>query len=195
MRAIENPTRSMFALVAALIAGAAHGQQNVCIAGAVTNTSTPAEPGFGVQGFWSYGGQIGVAAGNGMCAAIGAARVCSLGDLAAAEELGELGSLAAGTYWVHRVRHHVRVNDAPSAPGPGGRCNDWTTNTNHITNGEFLELGAGGLTWHFDPDTVYDGTPAHVQPVIDCDDYRAVPCCLATCPTLVIEDGFEATPP
>ena len=58
-------------------------------------------------------------------------------------------------------------------PGAGGRCNDWTYPTNHIADGEWFKVStndAGGVTvaggslsYHFDADTSYDGTGAHVS--------------------------------
>jgi cysteine-rich repeat protein len=57
-------------------------------------------------------------------------------------------------------------------PGGGGRCNDWTYTTNHISDGEWVEVHqnggqftAGGfqigtLSYHFDYDVTYTGEAA-----------------------------------
>jgi cysteine-rich repeat protein len=118
-------------------------------AGVVTDNLNPTGVGPGIASVWSYGGQLGVAAGNAMCQAIGADHVCTYEEVLEAAQKGELSSLAAGsTYWLHRVAGDVpRLGGGVgmSPPGPGGRCNDWTYPTNHIADGEYAVIaGAGG---------------------------------------------------
>ena len=180
---------------AIMILSSAYAGEPQCIAGTVNNSDTPGSPGSGIDGFWSYGGQFGIPAGAGMCAEIGADRLCSYRDLLAAGELGELALLPDGDYWLHRVDLAVEVNKAISPPGPGGRCNDWTTNTNHIADGEYFEVSQPNVTYHFDADTVYDGTAGHVQAGVDCHEFRAISCCLDTCQSVNFEDGFEVQDP
>jgi hypothetical protein len=143
---------------------------------------------------WESGALIGFAAGQDLCqlAAMGAGvpmpmevTVCDYEQVLLAEAAGELAALAAGTTaWIHRttVAPVMAVN---SAPGTGGRCVDWTYTTNHISDGEYLEMGAGGVpTYFLDGDTFYDGVDTtHTQPgMLECGTQsRAILCCNPPC--------------
>lgn len=149
---------------------------HVTYKGIVTNDQNPLMPGSGIPSVWSYGGQLGIQAGNDMCAAIGADHVCTYGEVVEAEAKGELSGLPEGTeFWIHRVTETVpclvggcnggMTNDM-SPPGPGGRCNEWTYPTNHISDGEFAAIDSAGtpganaqkigtVIYYTDDDTVY----------------------------------------
>jgi cysteine-rich repeat protein len=150
------------------------GQQ--VYAGVVTNSMTPTNDanGAGILSVWSYGGQLGVQAGNDMCQIIGADHVCSYAEVLAAEAKSELSSLPDGMgFWLHRVTESVpKVLDPNqmTPPGPGARCNDWTYPTDHIADGEYGKVGSypddngtaggsviGGVTYYFDDDSRYNG--------------------------------------
>ncbi len=146
-------------------------------AGYVTNDTNPTMMGSGVSSVWAYAGLVGIAAGNEMCAAIGADHVCTYKEVVDADQNGELmggaNALPDGqTFWVHRVTESVpRVNGGGmSPPGAGGRCNEWTYPTGHIAKGEYAKMGNypndngtnGGqvinsVTYYFDDDTVFTG--------------------------------------
>ncbi len=115
-------------------------------AGYVENANDPTQPGTGIGAVWSYGGELGVLAGDEMCAAIGADHVCSWEEVVAAENAGELSTgpnaLPDGKeFWVHRLSELLpRLSDGGATMSPAGvgaRCNDWTYPTNHISDGEF----------------------------------------------------------
>jgi cysteine-rich repeat protein len=153
----------------------------VALAGYVVNktnptSTTPAQDNGvnGISAVWNYGGQIGIQAGNDMCAAIGADHVCEWDEVKAADAAGELaGVVPAGqAFWVHRLESdETQPNGNVTEPGPGGRCNDWTYPTGHISDGEMAIFQAtglpgsgwqviGNLTAKFDNDTCYTGNPA-----------------------------------
>ncbi len=162
----------------------------------VTNNTTPSmQTGTGVAAKWSYSGLEGLQAGNAMCQAIGADHVCNYKEIVKAEAAGELtGKLPSNlTYWLHRTTSVVNTtkditcnvdadcNGGTGAPycdpglkkcawkaGAGGRCNDWTYPTGHISDGEWFAtdqfatnkatgVAVGTLVYHFDGDTYYDG--------------------------------------
>jgi len=154
--------------------------------GLVTNDIDPAQPGSGIPSVWSFGGFIGVQAGNDMCQAIGADHVCSYAELVQAENASELSEIPNGTtIWLHRVSETVIVNNISSPPGAGGRCNDWTLSRNDLADGEFAEMQGGVIIYHFDQDTCYTGDPntSCVQPGLDCFGVsRAIPCCFVSFP-------------
>jgi hypothetical protein len=131
---------------------------------------------------WSYGGQIGTQAGDDMCAARGADHACLYRELAKALAKGELDTPVnqaalgidngSNDFWLHRVSETVTMGTngdfdpggVSSAPGPGGRCNDWTYPTGHIAKGEYVDLekdtGNNNVTkarYHFDQQTKYSG--------------------------------------
>lgn len=139
---------------------------------------------------WMYEGLLGFAAGNAMCAAQtvpgdDAYHVCDYEELVEAEAKGELSSLPQGTAaWVHRTTMALR--DGINHPvGVGSRCVDWTYGTNHISDGEYLEIGpAGAVTYHLDADPFYDGidTTHTIPGALECGGaIRAIPCCHVAC--------------
>jgi len=143
---------------------------------------------------WESGAVIGFAAGQDLCrqaaTAVGApmameVTVCDYEQVLDAEAAGELAVLPMGTTaWIHRttVATVMAVN---SAPGTGGRCVDWTYQTNHISDGEYLEMGAAGVpTYFLDNDTFYDGVDTtHTQPgLMQCGtEMRSILCCNPPC--------------
>jgi hypothetical protein len=73
-----------------------------------------------------------------------------------------------------------------SAPGPGGRCNDWKYMTNHISDGEYVTFATAGTpTFHLDNDTVFDPTMPGVHTIpgdLDCGGVtRSILCCYQAC--------------
>jgi cysteine-rich repeat protein len=149
-------------------------------------------------GQWSAPGKLGYEAGTAICQSIGAFGVCDyeqlkeiLNNPAAhpADAMKLAATVPAGgsvPIWVHRTTPEM-VNGMMSAPGPGGRCNDWVYPTGHVSNGEWLNLTvAGGNptgTFTLDPDTVYTGVQGdgHVQPGFSCGPMRYIPCCYKLC--------------
>jgi len=149
-------------------------------------------------GQWSYQGKLGYEAGTDICKAQGGFGVCDytqiktilddpaghpidMAKLAAAVPVGQ-----SVTAWIHRTTPEM-VNGMMSAPGPGGRCNDWVYPTSHIADGEFWTFtnNAGTVTGTptLDPDTVFTGIPdgSHQNPGIDCSPMRYIPCCFKIC--------------
>ena len=177
--------------------------------GMVTNDQNPTQTGTGVPAVWAYGGDIGIKAGNEMCAAIGADHVCSYAEVIAADAAGELSSVPADTeFWVNRLVLSVpQINGAGmSPPGAGGRCNEWQYPTNHIADGEYgtyLPAGStpanaarvGNIDFFFDDDTAYTGNagdghqcsgmPGSPNPgcASDCGGAtpKAILCCFPVC--------------
>jgi hypothetical protein len=142
---------------------------------------------------WESGALIGFAAGQDLCrlAAMGAGApdpmavtVCDYEQVLQAEAAGELAGLSGTSAWIHRttVANVMGVN---SAPGTGGRCVDWTYQTNHISDGEYVDIGAAGVgTYFLDNDTFYDGVDTtHTQPgMLECGtQMRAILCCNPPC--------------
>jgi cysteine-rich repeat protein len=150
----------------------------------------------GVQrSVWNNGADIGIEAGNSLCQQLGADHFCDYAEIEKALALGELDAdpniTAAGiSAWVHRTTP-VMVNGVASPPGPGSRCNNWTYGTNHISDGEYVDIVKNGdvltATWTFDNDAIYDGTAAHAQPgLLDCGanaggPERVILCCYPQC--------------
>ncbi len=143
---------------------------------------------------WESGALIGFAAGQDLCrqaaTAVGApmpneVTVCDYEQVLLAEAAGELAAIPAGTNaWIHRTTV-AQVMAANSAPGTGGRCVDWTYQTNHISDGEYATILAGGaVTYFLDNDTFYDGVDgSHTQPgLLECGtQMRAILCCNPPC--------------
>lgn len=143
---------------------------------------------------WESGALIGFAAGQELCrqAAAGAGvpdpmavTVCDYEQVVQAEAAGEFVAIPGGTTaWLHRTTN-ADVAGVPSAPGTGGRCVDWTYQTNHISDGEFAEFpGGGAVTYNLDNDTFYDGVDTtHTQPgLLECGtQMRAILCCNPPC--------------
>jgi cysteine-rich repeat protein len=152
----------------------------------------------GVSG-WSYNGIVGFDAGQAMCdAKFSGSKVCTYAQLKIAQ--GKPASIESrlhsnnednaplnSTIWIHRTTSEtINATGQPdpagtlSAPGLGGRCNDWEYITNDIADGEFAVFtGAGQLTYTLDNDTNFDQlTTIHTQPGLNCGGpTRAIPCC------------------
>jgi len=135
---------------------------------------------------FSANGETGLAAGREICLSEvpGSDHVCDYEEVLVAEKASELSTIVAGTTaWVQRTTVAM-VNGAPSAPGPGGNCNFWTYQTNHIGDGEYLTFDVTGVpTYHLDNDTVYDqNDPAHAQADLPCGGaIRSILCCYKKC--------------
>lgn len=131
---------------------------------------------------WSFSGQMGLAAGTAMCASIGADHVCDYEEVLQADQAGEFDGMVNVTAWIHRTTIE-EVDAVPSAPGPGGRCVDWTDGTGTLADGEWVEFGADGLVYNLDPDTFYDGIDgSHTDPLFPCMTVsRALLCCNPAC--------------
>jgi cysteine-rich repeat protein len=132
---------------------------------------------------WTYQGLTGLDAGNAACQSIGADHACTYAEIREAEIQGELTGLASGlTAWLHRT------TDVPGAamPGAGCRCNEWKYATNHISDGEFLTMQAGGVvSYTFDPGScLFDANNPGMYTTagLDCGGAtRAIFCCFAEC--------------
>lgn len=136
-----------------------------------------------VSSRWEDGGVTGFAAGNQMCMNMGADHVCDYEEIELAFSKNEFAALPAGTTaWLHRT-----VNVMGMAPGVGGRCVDWTYQTNHISDGEFVTFNGGVPTYTLDNDTNYnpaiDQDNPHVQAgLLECGGVnRAILCCFPEC--------------
>ncbi len=140
-----------------------------------------------------------LAAGDAQCQAAmnGGDHVCDYEEVLSAAAHGELSTIPQGTTaWIHRTTTAI-VSGTPSAPGPGGRCNDWTFNGNHLADGEYVMFDTVGVpTMHLDNDTVYDpGSPGlhTITGDLECaGETRSILCCHPSC-TPTSSDG-RATP-
>jgi len=198
-------------------------------AAVVSNNNNPNLMGAGVASKWTYAGLEGLQAGDSMCQAIGADHVCRYHEVVKAEANGELAALPTNlTYWLHRttsvpnpmLNNKMCSSDAECTasntlaycdpvskicsykPGAGGRCNDWTYPTGHISDGEWFEtfkngnsknnggVKTGNLVYHFDGDTFYDGvSQSHLcksETTLGCSGAcagatRAILCCYPVC--------------
>lgn len=141
-----------------------------------------------VSSVWVSGGLTSLAAGDDMCqkANLGADHVCDYEEVRKAQTAGELAMIPAGTTaWVQRTTP-APVGGVTSAPGPGGRCNDWKYNTNHISDGEYVTFPTLGTpAYHLDNDTVYDVSMpgSHTIPGdLECNGAsRNIMCCYTSC--------------
>jgi hypothetical protein len=163
--------------------------EDSCASMPIFVASVPMEP-----SRWESGALIGFAAGVDLChlAAMGAGvpdpmevTVCDYEQVLLAEAAGELAVLPVGTTaWIHRTTV-ATVMGVNSAPGVGGRCVDWSYQTNHISDGEYLEMAAGGVpTYFLDNDTFYDGVDTtHAQAgTLQCGtEMRNIMCCNPPC--------------
>ena len=133
--------------------------------GAVTNAQQPTAPGDGVSIPWVHDGNLGLQAGESMCDAVGATRVCTYAEVEDAWAYGQLDNLPDGmTFWLHRVDETVLIDKGSelvwSEPGAGGRCNDWATATSWpLANGEYGYMQDGMVNYVFDQDTAFTGMP------------------------------------
>jgi hypothetical protein len=106
-----------------------------------------------------------------MCQAIGGDHACDWEEVTCAQANGELGNLlslmpsSAPTFWINRTTP-VTVDGREYPAGKGGRCNDWTYPTNHISDGEFAAVSSNsagtGVTIqaYFDRNPCFTGDPA-----------------------------------
>jgi hypothetical protein len=153
-------------------ASADSGSACPIFAGKVDNVSVP----------WSFSGQIGIPAGELMCDSIDADHVCEYAEVLAADQAGEFEALGSFSAWIHRTTVES-VDGVPSAPGIGGRCLDWSDSASMLADGEWADVTPGGVTYHLDADTFYDGLdPSHTNPMLPCAaTTRAVLCCNPAC--------------
>jgi len=139
---------------------------------------------------WDSGANLGLDAGDDMCnAAVLGSHACRYADVLQAEAKGELAAIAQDTTaWIHRSTPAM-VNAAMSDPGPGGRCNDWTYETNHLSDGEYVSFDTAGMpSYHLDSNTMFPlldggGNPvdANGDPVtppleLDGNGQKVLPC-------------------
>lgn len=130
----------------------------------------------------------GLAAGDAQCAnlGVGADHVCDYEEVRKAEMQGELAAVPQGTIaWVQRTTVAM-VNGQPSQPGPGGRCNDWTSVSDQLTDGEYATFDSqGNPTYHLDNDTIYDFATPGVHTILgdlQCGlVLRSILCCFPAC--------------
>jgi len=139
----------------------------------------------GIGSRWEHAGFVGFAAGDAMCQELGADHACDYEELQQADARGELDDVPIGTTaWIHRTVDAPIPGGGISSPGLGGRCVDWTYNTNHLSDGEYIEFTPVGAVYNLDDDTFYDGTSAvHTQTdLLQCGGVvRSVMCCHAVC--------------
>ena len=134
----------------------------------------------GIEPPWDFMGVTGFGAGRMMCQNMidPTADVCTYENLVDAEANGDFAAVPASTtMWVHR--NVVAMYMAQMVqPGNGARCDDWLYDTNHLYDGEYVTVEAGGaLTFTLDTDVL---TPA--MGLLECaGQVRAIPCCVA-CP-------------
>jgi hypothetical protein len=142
-----------------------------------------------VTSVWASGGLTSLAAGDDMCQKLSIGNVdhvCDYEEMLAAEKDNELAAIPAGTtFWVQRTTPAM-VNGVMSAPGPGGRCNDWKYNTNHISDGEYVSFDTVGKpTYSLDNDTIFDGSNPGVHTIpgkLECNGVtRSIMCCYTKC--------------
>jgi hypothetical protein len=163
-------------------------------------------------GLPAAGGLTSIDAGNAQCKAlgIGADHVCDLTEVQAAAAANEpnFAAIPSGTTaWMERTTPvyveglsgtpctaaMVGMTDANgdvcvlSAPGAGGRCNDWQYGTHHIGDGEYIVFTATGVPqYHYDNDTVFNpnspGADNHHTADFGCGaDMRSILCCYQSC--------------
>jgi hypothetical protein len=142
-----------------------------------------------VTSVWMSGGLTSLAAGDDMCQKLGTDgidHVCDYEEMLVAQKADEFKAIAAGTtFWVQRSTPAM-VNGVMSQPGPGGRCNDWKYNTNHISDGEYVSFDKlGEPTYFLDNDTVFDGANPGVHNIpgmLECNGVsRSIMCCYTKC--------------
>ncbi len=168
---------------------AIEGAVDTCVSNLVA--LTPAEQGACYSGqtaevgpVFTSGMLVGLAAGDDQCnIAFAGSAMCTYADLRAAQLAGQLAGIAdVTTFWLQRDTTED-VNAIPSPPGPGGNCDNWTFNGNHLADGEYVTFSGGVPDYHLDADTVYDGvSTSHVDADLPCGGTtRSIPCC-APCP-------------
>lgn len=145
---------------------------------------------------WEFDDEVGLAAGDARCQALGADHVCSYRELLLADARGRLESVPPDTeIYLRRVEETVTTRTGgTSAPGAGGRCVDWLYRTGHAADGEYARLNfrdpsgnavvVGNHSFYFDQDATFSGDPADGHAGSGVDDGgacggtdRAVACC------------------
>jgi hypothetical protein len=148
--------------------------QNTQIYGAMIPSSGPV---------WQFAGLTGFDAGNEQCKTLGADHACTYEEIKMAESQGELTMIPVGTtIWYHRTMPAAGA----ATPGAGCRCNEWKYATNHISDGEFGTMQAGGILLDtLDPGScVFDAANPGMYTIagLDCGGVnRAILCCYAEC--------------
>jgi len=132
-------------------------------------------------------GMTGLAAGNSDCLVLsmGGDHVCDYEEVLLAQAQGELALVPQGTTaWVQRTTTAL-VNGKPSAPGPGGNCDDWTYDGFDVASGEHVTFDQTGVpTFHLVADTTL-GVPLGsemIPPELYCINVkRSLLCCHPAC--------------
>jgi hypothetical protein len=152
-------------------------------------------------GAFSFGGDVGLDAATKACQALGGFGMCDYeqwkqleGDPVkyAADIVKLTTAIPVGTcqdVWLQRTTMAMDATcpGGMSAAGPGGNCNNWNYGTNHVADGEHVNVcnvaGAVTYTYSIDCDTVYDAAnPApHQNQVLTCGVMRPIPCCYQKC--------------
>jgi hypothetical protein len=133
-------------------------------------------------------GAMGLEAGNNACVSQvgGSDHVCDYEEVlkAAAANEALFANIPQGTTaWVQRTTDAM-VMGTNSPAGPGGRCNNWTYMTNHISDGEYATFDTKGVpTFHLDNDTTYDAANPKVNATdLQCGGTtRSILCCYQAC--------------
>ncbi len=160
---------------------------------------------------WTYKSMSGIAAGNQACQDQGADHVCDYDNLVLAASKGEIAGLATtDTAWLQRT-HSVTISAASppilvlgEAPAngttlqvtKGARGADWTYQTDHLNDCEFVsfEKGLNSPTYNF------DDNPCAIQATpkaIPCGHNmvtRDVLCCFPKCETVPQDSCTCSTP-
>lgn len=166
--------------------GDASGACSVGFVGAIGPVESKWDKGFGANA----GGKTGKAAGDNACnISFPGTHACTWEELKASDTCNKLTqqkATAGMTAWMHRTGPETAMADdnpnlVAGPPARGGRCNDWTYETNHAFDGEWIEFGNGAMKGHFDSDTADDNgnTSAHAAAgVLECNgESRNVMCC------------------
>ncbi len=147
---------------------------------------------------WTYKALNGLPAGNQACQDMGADHVCDYDDVVLAASKGELSTLATtDTAWLYRVNAvtisstspDIEVLGSPATMGTtyqvglASRCANWTYQTDHLNDGEFVSFQNGVNS----PQFHLDDNPGAIQATpkdIPCGHNlmpRAVLCCFPKC--------------
>jgi hypothetical protein len=172
----------------------------VTFAGKVGADPTMGNP-FNFSSDWTYMLLSGIAAGNQACQDQGADHVCDYDDLVLAASKGEIAGLATtDTAWLERT-HSVTITAAsppilvlgqPPANGTtlqvtkGSRGADWTYQTDHLNDCEFVsfENGLNAPTYNLDDNPcAIQAVPKHIPCGIN-KIPRDVLCCFPKCQTV-----------
>jgi cysteine-rich repeat protein len=152
-------------------------------------------------GAFSYGGQIGLDAATAACQAIGGFGMCDYDQwkqletspMTYAVDVAKLAmTIPSGTctgVWLQRTTVAMTAAcPGGMAPfGPGGNCNNWNYDTNHISDGEWLNICnmGGTITYDYklDCDPTFDpmNPGPHQDQALTCAGARTIPCCYEKC--------------